>query len=268
MSPWSAAPCEGALIGLPHTSNANPFSSRFVRPGNITYRFSGGWDDATIAGRLLQWSAGNFAASIVGPHGTGKSTLLHTLAPHLAAAGFDLVWFTLSQAGRRAEDRRAIVRTIAEMLGPAGRRSNARCIIIDGYEQLGWFSRVLIAARYHWSARNPDRCVSLDRPRDFLLVTAHVAQVGIRTFFRTGWCDNLVEELTSEKLCHLSPDERAAMHHAARQRASLLSNAPEHERNVRDYWFALYDDYERLRRERRSKSTDSGRVTADREWME
>jgi len=96
----SSAPREDLLTGLPQTSSANPFSSRFVRPGSIAYRFSGDWDEATVGGQLLQWSTRNFAASIVGPHGTGKSTLLHTLAPYLATAGYELLWFRLSQADR------------------------------------------------------------------------------------------------------------------------------------------------------------------------
>lgn len=268
MIPLSAALCEDSLTGLPQTSNANPFASRFVRPGSTAYRFSDGWDAATVGDRLLQWSTRNFAASIVGPHGTGKSTLLHTLAPHLVTAGYDLIWFRLSQGDRRAAHMRAIVHAIAQMWGSEGNRSRGRCIIIDGYEQLDWFSRVRIATRLRWSARILNRYGNHDRPRDFLLVTAHVAQTGIQTFFRTEWCDSLVEELTLEKLFHLSPDERAAMRLAARHRANSFSKAPEHERNVRDYWFSLYDDYERLRRERRSKSVAPDWAPAGRGWVE
>lgn len=265
----SSAPREDLLTGLPQTSSANPFSSRFVRPGSIAYRFSGDWDEATVGGQLLQWSTRNFAASIVGPHGTGKSTLLHTLAPYLATAGYELLWFRLSQADRGgAAHRQAILRAVAEMWGSVDHRSRGRCIIVDGFEQLDWFARVRIATRLCWSTRNPNRFGSYDRPRDFLLVTAHAAPVGIQTFFRTEWRDSLVEELTLEKLCQLSLDERAAMIRSARHRASLLYKAPEHDRNVRDYWFSLYDDYERLRRERRYNVVAPEWAAAARRWTQ
>jgi hypothetical protein len=167
----------------------------------------------------------------------------------------------LSQTDRQAADRQYILRSVAETWGAVVPRPSRRCIIIDGYEQLDWLTRVRIAARLRW-ARNPNRFGGHGRPGNFLLVTAHATAVGIPSFFQTKWHDSLVEELTMEKLLQLSPDERATMVARARYRAHLLNPVPERERNVRDYWFSLYDDYERLRQESRCKSGASDLATA------
>lgn len=262
MSPWPSAQQEASLRGLPQGPLPNPFSSRFVRPGSIPYRFVGDLDAAAVGTRLLEWSSRHFAASIIGPHGTGKSTLLHTLASYLTAAGYDLTWFRLSQSEPRTADRQGILRSVDEMLGELAAHQNLRCIIIDGYEQLDWLTRIRIAARL-WSTRDSNRIGGHGPPGSFLLVTAHARPVGIPTFFQTKWQDSLVEELTMEKLLRLSPDERAAMAARARYRASLLNPVPDRKKNVRDYWFSLYDDYERLRREARGKTRPSDLATAE-----
>lgn len=262
MIPWPSDQRKASLSGLQQASLPNPFSSHFVRPGSIPYRFSGGLDVGTVGTRLLEWSSRHFAASIIGPHGTGKSTLLHSLASYLADAGYDLIWFRLSQTDCRAACRQHILRSVAEMWDEDIPRPSRRCIIVDGYEQLDWLTRFWIAARLQW-ARVPNRFGGQGRPGNFLLVTAHATAVGIPSFFQTEWQDGLVEELTMEKLLQLSPDERALMVARAHARARLLNSVPERERNVRDYWFSLYDDYERLRRELRYKYGSSDLATAE-----
>lgn len=57
-------------------SGSNPFSTRFVRPGTIT------WVEGNVdVDRLVaQFEANQFCGQIVGPHGCGKSTLAHEVA--------------------------------------------------------------------------------------------------------------------------------------------------------------------------------------------
>src|SRR5690606_7920124 len=123
----------------------------------------------------------------------------------------------------------------------------ADCLVIDGFEQLPWRVR----QRLIWRSR---RGVVPWRPRNrhvpscpCLLVTAHRPQFGVRTVHRTAWNAELVKSLTAEKLCSLPESERQTMLRLAEQRAARLAQGRLVDRNVRDYWFSLYDEYERLR---------------------
>lgn len=63
------------------TLTHNPFSSRYIRPGAIPYLSVTGESPRGMAERFLGMPARR--ALIVGPHGTGKSTLLHGMFPWL-----------------------------------------------------------------------------------------------------------------------------------------------------------------------------------------
>ena len=66
--------------GKPH----NPFSSERIRPGALTYLTGEGESVDDLIDRL---EGTGFRGQIVGPHGTGKSTLLADLAAELARRG-------------------------------------------------------------------------------------------------------------------------------------------------------------------------------------
>jgi len=96
---------------------------------------------------------------IIGEHGSGKSTLLATLLRALEVAGRQVVAITLHQGEHR--------------LPPLNRRCHtaATQLVIDGYEQLSWWSR----------RRMKSLC---RRCRAGLIVTAHT-DVGLPTIYRT-----------------------------------------------------------------------------------
>src|SRR5438045_9395885 len=73
----------------------NPFSSRFVEPGAIPFRFPSPGGLADVVRRLDE--AGGWG-QVVGPHGSGKSTLLAALLPALTA--WEVRRVRLSAAGR------------------------------------------------------------------------------------------------------------------------------------------------------------------------
>lgn len=50
----------------------NPFSTTFIRPGAIPFLFP---NDQTIQDVVRQLAATDWWGQIIGPHGTGKSTL-------------------------------------------------------------------------------------------------------------------------------------------------------------------------------------------------
>jgi energy-coupling factor transporter ATP-binding protein EcfA2 len=138
---------------------SNPFSTRFVRPGATAYLFEPGASAAELVARL---AAAGWRGQIIGPHGSGKSTLLAALAEPLAQAGRRLWTVALRDGSRRM---------------PAGwtreaASSGARLIVIDGYEQLSFVSR--LAVRVHCLRRGWG-----------LLVAAH-RDVGLPTLMTTA----------------------------------------------------------------------------------
>jgi len=142
----------------PHGAAGNPFSSRRVRPGAIPYLFAGGESAAELIGRL---EASGWWGQIVGPHGSGKSALLATLAPAIEATGRSTLRIELRDGCRRLplDVRRAVA------------DEGCQVVIVDGYEQLGRLAR--------FGLKRLCRRAGLG-----LLVTAH-ADVGLPLLCRT-----------------------------------------------------------------------------------
>jgi hypothetical protein len=109
----------------------NPFATRFVRPGALEYRFTDSEPAVALIESLRQHS---WMGEIVGPHGSGKSTLVQTLIPLLTNQGRDVRPFIL-HAG---ESRLPIAGSDLKSWGPTTQ------IIVDGYEQLGSWTRKLL----------------------------------------------------------------------------------------------------------------------------
>src|SRR5262245_42037084 len=109
----------------------NPFATRSVRPGVIPYRFL---DGRTVSDLIFGIHQQGWHGQIVGPHGSGKSTLIQSLVPALRDAGRTARLFTL----HLGESRLPVSGTDLQKWGP-----NTQ-IIIDGYEQLGSWTRTLI----------------------------------------------------------------------------------------------------------------------------
>src|SRR5690554_1857511 len=79
-------------------SMPNPFSTRFVRPDQSVYRFAPGENVNSVTSRVFAQLSSRGTAAIIGPHGTGKSTLLHTLVPRLEPLFSAVDWIRLSSA--------------------------------------------------------------------------------------------------------------------------------------------------------------------------
>jgi hypothetical protein len=232
-------------VGTIDAVSHNPFSTRFVRPDRTAYAFPPGEDLKSVATDLINQLYRRGAAAIIGPHGTGKSTLLNSLIPQLNVAFADIHRIQLSSSTDSLAELKTWLQEQHQIAAPSAEL--ARCLVIDGFEQLSWTVRqqILWQAKYE---RSWLRSTHLRLPpRSYLLVTAHQPQFAIRTFYRTGWDDRIVKVLTEEKLGILPLPQRLAMLETAERQAIAIARVRPAHRSVRDYWFSLYDEYERLR---------------------
>ena len=193
----------------------NPFATRRVRPGALPFFFRAGESAAGLVERLR---AAGWWGQIVGPHGTGKSTLLAALLPHLREAGCDPLLVVRHQGeGALPEEAREVPRRP----GDTGHR---RLLVIDGYEQLSWWAG--------WRVRHLCRAGGHG-----LLVSSH-ADAGLPVLYRTSVsresARRVVAHLTAGAAPTVTEDEvtaRLAARHG----------------NLREALFDLYDLHERRR---------------------
>ncbi len=185
---------------------SNPFSTRFVRPGALPFRFPPGMTVIDLIGRLR---CQGWWGQIIGPHGSGKSTLLRTLEPELLAAGRTIQWFEFHTGYQRRLPAR-------KRNADADDRS---LVVIDGYEQLSWFERFRwqrACRRQHWG----------------LLVTAH-QDCRLPHLLSTQTTIPLAEQLVRQLL---PPNDRFAIQDDVVADAFHACSG-----NLRETWFRLYD---------------------------
>lgn len=191
----------------------NPFATKQIRPGAVPYFFPPGMSLELLIERLEQQ---HWRGEIIGPHGTGKSTLLAALKAPLQARGKRLVEFTFRHGERR----------LPSLLGEWDKQT---LVVVDGAEQLSWFSR--------WRLRR--RC---GRAAAGLLWTAH-QPLGLSVVWETQGdpilAQQLVEHLLGEARGVISPAE---------VEASLRATHGD----VREMLFRLYDVFQRRQREKDS----------------
>jgi hypothetical protein len=190
------------------SSQWNPFSTRFVRPGALEYLFC----DGQSAADLVEWlRANHWQGQIVGPHGSGKSTLLAALIEPLERAG-RRPWRIDLHDGQRVLPPDAM----AQAQG-----AGSDLLIVDGYEQLRAVSRLWFAwqlRRRGWGA----------------ILTAH-RDVGYPTLYRTNSTIELTERIVARLLSSRDPTiDRQAI-----ARSFVATGG-----DVRETLFDLYDHFE------------------------
>lgn len=191
----------------------NPFSTRFVRPGAQPFLYPPGWngDRVTQLLRNNQWRG-----EIVGPHGSGKSTLIHDIIPCLRQQDRRVIHVTLSSDNNRCAE--------SELAYESWDRSTQ--LVIDGYEQLGWWQR--------WRIQRKCR-----RAGSGLLITAH-RPMGLPTIWTAEPELKTVQQLVSDLLGNSTGVKIGD--------DVVRDRYQRHGGNIRELLFDLYDIYERRTR--------------------
>ena len=189
----------------------NPFSSRATRPGAFPYRFLNGKGSESLIADLRQ---NGWWGEILGPHGSGKSTLICSLLAPLRAAGKTVRQYTLHSGEKRipiaGNDLKAW--------------DSSTLVVIDGYEQLGGWNRATLKKICRQQQAG-------------LLVTAHHT-VGLPALYTTAVTLDLAHDLVRQLLpaaCQLISDK------------DVVNSFERWQGNLREVFFELYDQYEARR---------------------
>jgi len=184
----------------------NPFAAQRIQPGAIPYVFPEDNGLAALIERLRRLGQ----AQIVGPEGTGKSTLLAALLPHLRQS-----WYVRTFALRwRQRFLPPEAWTFAD--GPA-------LLVIDSYEQLRFWTR--------WRLQGHCRRQGIS-----LMVTGHQS-LGLPTLVRTGVSAELAGRLVGELL---TKEQQRLL-----GELGLADRLRRQGGNFREVLFELYDLYEK-----------------------
>jgi hypothetical protein len=202
---------------------SNPFATRFIRPGAVGYLFPAGQSAESLVEKLREQG---WWGEIVGPHGSGKSTLVAALVPELTRAGRKLVRRVIRQAadGGREAGIEVVPPRYAAVTSGSKQWDASTLLVLDGYEQLSWW----------WRRRVKAEC---RRRGAGLLVTAH-QPLDLPLLARTQPTEAVAQQVVRQLLAGTeSPVKPADVTEAFKAKNG----------NVREMLFALYDVHQARR---------------------
>lgn len=193
-------------------SSVNPFSTRFWIPGTIPFRFDRPEENVDQLIRRIseenRWSKNRRVFQIVGPHGSGKSTLVECLKRRFEERGLPIRQTVLNNEKRR----------LPPEFTPR-HADSPTVFFLDGYEQLGVFDRFRFWAM-PWKNTGG------------LILTSHRPIARIPVLYRTSTDFALFEELVGEILAETS---------FSFDRSDLADVFSRSQGNIRGAFFELYD---------------------------
>jgi GTPase SAR1 family protein len=192
---------------------SNPFRTGRIQPGALEFQFLNADDMECLVQKFL--SLPSRRALIVGPHGSGKSTLVEGLVKELrrddGAQRIHLARFSTSQSAW------AILRSSTAAW------KHGDIVILDGYEQLSW----LAGQRVAWT---------VFRKSMRLLATSHQPIRGFDILWRTQIEESLAEKVILELLGGREPWAKKLL-----ASAEWKASRKKHGANLRESLFDMYD---------------------------
>jgi hypothetical protein len=225
----------------------NPFSAAMISPQQNRYVFASGEPLETATERLLEMLNRFLVASIIGDHGTGKTTLIYSLIPQLTALGVTTSLLRLGKHSWQNSVACAYEQLSSVPLNFHGNSTLSRhCLIVDGFEQLPRFGKLALITAIHCHNRFPLGVFSSSTiPNLFMLVSAHQKQLMIPLFEKTEWNSDLAIRLLLEKITPLPEWLQKKLIQISSERFEQ-SDSRRSLASIRDLWLWLYDEYENL----------------------
>ena len=122
--------------------NHNPFSATRVRPGKLPYL----GNSFRISDLVRRWHGANYIGQIVGPHGTGKTTLSRAIESFVQDRFGRVNWLTIRHRSLRTDSLGTTTNyRICHMESKSG--SIRGLYVVDGIENLGLLHRWLLVQR-------------------------------------------------------------------------------------------------------------------------
>ena len=195
--------------------SSNPFRSSNIRPGANSFVFN----SHVVVDDLFRELCRNRQGQIVGPHGSGKSTLMLNVVRCASAAGFRVAQYILDARHRVRQGP-----TDQMLLGVDRALAEIDLLAIDGFEQLSRRERSLTVKKCRSRGKH-------------LLITSH-RDLGLADIYRTK-VDLKIARCVVAEICDrelVPPPSDAQLEQLLRQ----------HRGNLRETLFALYDEYRSL----------------------
>lgn len=188
---------------------SNPFATRWTRPGQLSFVFD---DQLTTDALIQRLQQQGYRGQIVGPHGSGKSTLFLELSHSLSARQVEVE--AIRVARRPWQASAAAIRATA--VGNGGRR----VVLVDGFEQLPMVMR--------WWLRSLTRFCQVG-----LVVTAH-RDMGLPPLYCTR---------VTARTAGLVIDWLTRHVNTRYQPTDVARRLARHGGNLREVLFELYDEF-------------------------